>query len=351
MPDNERDDLVQRSFGLHVRAVRAELREADFVCSTDTVDSYDEVVEQKWDLRRYLSNPVVLFAHDSRCLPIGKASKVGVVNGELVATITFATEKANPLAEQVWQSVQEQTLRAVSVGFMSHSCRWEKENDVERLILSDNELYEISVTPIPANPDALAKMRARARQAATKTTPPARGPEESTMNEDAIKALEARASEKSAQVESLTKDLDLAKAKAAVIESDHAKLSERHAALTAEHDALAKKHAEVSEKLETVSKSFVEARAKALDLEVGALVGVKILPAEKDEFLELAKSNRSLFERMVAKRSDLKVLERALPEGGPADLPDSTHVGDDIVNEAMRLAGASALAPSPRTKP
>lgn len=151
-------------------------RTATFICSTDCVDRYDEVVAQNWRLDNYRANPVALFAHLQRELPIGQAIAVAVEGGELVATIKFASARANPLAENVWQSIVEGTLRAVSVGFYPHTVRWEKRLDQEVLVLDDNELFEISVVPVPANPEALAKARARAFEMAKREAPAAESP-------------------------------------------------------------------------------------------------------------------------------------------------------------------------------
>lgn len=154
----------------HVRAVKEDSRSIDVVASTDTVDSYGERIDQgTWQLERYLANPIVLYAHDSDDLPIGTASNVGVVDGKLQATITFVSADLNPQAEQVFQLMKARVLRAVSVGFRCHTYRWEVEQDRELLTLVDCELLEISVVPVPANPDALARYRAAARS--TKSAP------------------------------------------------------------------------------------------------------------------------------------------------------------------------------------
>ncbi|NOU33328.1 MAG: hypothetical protein HOO96_35980 [Polyangiaceae bacterium] len=131
------------------------------MASTAAVDSYGEIVEQVWKLERYMANPVVLFGHQSRELPIGRSTFVGVRGGQLECTVRFASPEANPKAEQVWQLVKEDVLRAVSVGFMPGSVRYEKRGGEDVAVLSDNELHEISIVPIPANPEALAKMRAK----------------------------------------------------------------------------------------------------------------------------------------------------------------------------------------------
>lgn len=160
-------DSLHRPDGLCVReavvsSVREEQREIDFICSTDSVDSYEEVVKQNWDLKRFNRNPVALFAHDRHALPIGQWKGMTAASGALCGTLKVATSAANPIAEQIWQSFKEGTLRAVSVGFIPHKVSYEDVDGKERCVLDENELYECSVVPIPANGDAIAKMRARA---------------------------------------------------------------------------------------------------------------------------------------------------------------------------------------------
>lgn len=154
---------AQKSSSLTLKSATAEqvaLRRRTFVASTDAVDRHGEVIEQKWRLERYKLNPVVLFAHNSWDLPIGKCVNVGVVSGRLECEVEFASSAANPEAEKIWRLVQEGVLNAVSVGFRPNDIRYEMRDGKEIVIFSDNELFEISVVPIGANPDALAKMKA-----------------------------------------------------------------------------------------------------------------------------------------------------------------------------------------------
>lgn len=147
---------------VRVRGLDAKQRTVEVIASTDAEDRHGEVIEQVWRLEGYIANPVVLYGHDRDALPIGKAENVRVEGGQLRATLRFVGADVNPKAEQVFQLLQEGVLRAVSVGFLPHSYRREMKGDRELLVLSDNELLEISVVPIPANPEALAQMRARA---------------------------------------------------------------------------------------------------------------------------------------------------------------------------------------------
>jgi HK97 family phage prohead protease len=157
---------IHRALAVAAKTVRAASRECHFVASTDAIDSYDEVVDQgSWILDRFLKNPIVLYAHDSRDLPIGTCTRVDVVGGRLECTIKFCTADENPKAEQVWRLVKAGVLRAVSVGFMPGEAKLEMREGREIVVLYKNTLHEISVCPVPANQDALAKMKAHARGA------------------------------------------------------------------------------------------------------------------------------------------------------------------------------------------
>lgn len=163
-------ETVPRSRGLCVRAaelsaVREDSREVDFVCSTDVIDSYGEIVRQNWNLKRFAGNPVALWSHQAQELPVGYWKNVRVEDGALRGTLVVVTAEANPKAEHVWQSILQKSLRAVSVGFMPHKVSFEEIEGEEVCVLDENELFEISPTPLPANPDALIDLRARAFEA------------------------------------------------------------------------------------------------------------------------------------------------------------------------------------------
>jgi HK97 family phage prohead protease len=152
---------------IHVREVRKETREVDYVASTETVDSYDEVLRQNWILDRYLRNPVILWAHNNDwavpTLPIGRATKVRVEDKKLLITAKFS--EANPFARIVFDMIVEGMLRAGSVGFRPHKVTRESIGGVERVVCDQNELYEFSICPIGSNPDALVDAEERMAKA------------------------------------------------------------------------------------------------------------------------------------------------------------------------------------------
>lgn len=158
---------VSRPDGLCVRAavvqaVRPEQREVDFILSTETIDSYGEIVRANWDLRRFNANPVALWAHNSRDLPVGHWRNVRVESKILRGTLKIGTAAANPLCDNVLASIVEENLRGCSVGFLPHKVSFEEIDGEDVCVLDENELYETSPTPIPANPDALIDMKAMA---------------------------------------------------------------------------------------------------------------------------------------------------------------------------------------------
>lgn len=330
MPDGTTPELVTRADALLVRELREGSREADFVASTEAIDSYGEVIDQSsWILDHYKANPVALYGHMSRELPIGQCVRIGVVDGRLECTIRFATEDANPQAERVWKLLKEKVLRAVSVGFVPKDGKYELRDGREVWVWYSCILKEISVVAVPANHQALAKMRAAfaAKQSRDKSNAGDSQPQpsaahasdesntagdgESTrfeMNEKELrealdkaeKALEAeRAAAKTAAEkaqEGHTKALADADARIKTLESEKATLEKEHAKACADRDAAQTRASELEDKLH--------------EREVDDLVGKKITAAEKAEFLELRKSNEKLFRSMIEKRADLNLTER-----------------------------------------
>lgn len=316
------------SRALTIKSINKSARTVDFVASTDTIDSYGDRVAQNWKLDRYLANPVVLFGHNTRELPIGRAPRVEVVDGQLECTIEFADKTLSAKAEEVFQMVIAGYLKAVSVGFLPHSYRWEKEGDREVFVLDDNELYEISVVPVPANPDALAKMKSLAPRATVAATnapetkhpgPPgeehtvAKGQEEFAMTE---KELRDALTAKEAELAASKKEAEAATLRAKALEAQTETLVKERDAALAETKTL---------------------KAAAIEAEVDKIVGKTITPAEKPMFVELAASNPDLFAKMVAQRSPLTQtagngasvlptgpeVEKAAPTAGdPLDVSD-----------------------------
>lgn len=121
-----------------------------FKISDNQADRMGEVVDQEtWDFKNYLNNPIVLWGHnpDEPENVLGTTLALDTQDGATYADMTF-DDDINPKAGLVWKQLLKGTLRTVSVGFISH--------DIQGNVLKNNELLEISVVPIPANPRAFA---------------------------------------------------------------------------------------------------------------------------------------------------------------------------------------------------
>ena len=119
-----------------------------FIASTPSIDRVGDSVSQDFNLEKYMQNPVVLFGHDHSA-PIGKCTSARYENGNLIADIELAPTAKG---QEIKTLIDHGTLRAVSIGFAPGQAQ---ENSKGGMDLSSNELLEISIVAVPANPDAL----------------------------------------------------------------------------------------------------------------------------------------------------------------------------------------------------
>lgn len=133
-------------------------REYDFVGSDESEDSYGDIVfADGWDLKRYKKNPIVLFGHDAR-LPIGYSKKVAVENKRLIHKIKLADEGTSEFIDTIAKLMDQKIVKAVSVGFQptkEPEVRRDKDGNFQGFDFHGQELLELSVVSIPANPNAL----------------------------------------------------------------------------------------------------------------------------------------------------------------------------------------------------
>lgn len=134
-----------------------------FVFSDATVDrSGDSIMQSGWQIDQFVKNPVALWAHDSYAPPIGRATNVGVAGGRLIGDIEFMAAEVSPFADSIFRMVKGGFVRAVSVGFIP--LKYVFVSDPARpwgIDFVEQELLEISVCPIPCNPNALQEARSK----------------------------------------------------------------------------------------------------------------------------------------------------------------------------------------------
>jgi HK97 family phage prohead protease len=130
------------------------MHDLKFVISTSAIDRDDDVIDVNgWDLKNYKKNPVVLFGHDYRSLPVARATQVGVEDDKLVAVDRFTPKDMNPFGYMVYELVRGKFLRATSVGFKPR--QYVFNDDHKGYDFSEQELLEHSLVPVPSNPESL----------------------------------------------------------------------------------------------------------------------------------------------------------------------------------------------------
>jgi HK97 family phage prohead protease len=133
-----------------------ETRILTFTISSSAVDrDRDMVSTHGWDLAGYTKNPVVLWAHNYRQIPVARARKVWVEDGsKLKAEDEFTPKGVDAFNDTVFELYRMRFMRATSVGFRPLKWNWneERKGGIDFL---EQELLEHSFVPVPANPDAL----------------------------------------------------------------------------------------------------------------------------------------------------------------------------------------------------
>ena len=141
---------ITKLFTTQAKSINDETKTIRFKISDDQTDRMGEIVDQaSWNFKNYMNNPIVLWGHnpDEPENVLGQTLALETQGGETYAEMQF-DDDINPKAALVWKQLLKGTLRTVSVGFIAH--------DQEGNVLKNNELLEVSVVPIPANPRAIA---------------------------------------------------------------------------------------------------------------------------------------------------------------------------------------------------
>jgi len=149
-------DLVYKVLDCEVKKLDDSTYE--FTASTSDIDRDGEVIDVKgWDLKNFKKNPVIMYGHDYKSLPIGRAPRVWVSKeGNLKNTVQFPPEGTYEFADVAHRLVDAGYLKTESVGFMPKE--WEDGDGVKApyRTYKKQELLEISIVPVPSNPFALA---------------------------------------------------------------------------------------------------------------------------------------------------------------------------------------------------
>lgn len=180
-----------------------DMRALRFTISTDCIDrEQDRIALAGWDLSNFRRNPIVLWGHDATRLPIGRAFDLRIEDGGLKASVEFIptdTPEGGQFAEAVYRLARGGFIAATSVGF--RPLKWEFTQDEARgaddwfpgIDFEEQELVELSVVTVPANPEALIDAPGPGEGTAIAAdTPPVTGEEVTAFNEEQARARARR---------------------------------------------------------------------------------------------------------------------------------------------------------------
>lgn len=148
-------------FNASEKRIDLEKRTVRVLASDDSLDRDGERVLPsafKKHLGAYKKNPVVLACHqhtwaDGTPPVIGRCTSIWIDKAGLWAIIKFGTSE---LAEQYWNLYADGTMTAVSVGFgvLKSEQRYDSEAGQTVTVITEAELYEISLVAVPSNRSA-----------------------------------------------------------------------------------------------------------------------------------------------------------------------------------------------------
>lgn len=141
----------------------------EVIASTWSVDRHWEMVKQDgWELDNFKLNPVVLVNHSYKVESIcWKATDVYVEDGKLIIKWIFAP---NELGQEIRKLYESWFLKTVSVWFIVKA-----RNEANWREITKQELIELSFIPVPANPEALDRLKELENKYGVKFTDPADG--------------------------------------------------------------------------------------------------------------------------------------------------------------------------------
>ena len=129
----------------------------EFVLSDESVDRMGDVIRASgWNLTQFKANPIALFGHSHENI-LGVWENVRVEGKSLLGRLKLAKPGTSPLIDTVRSLIDQRILKAVSVGFQPLEAKPRKGGGYDFI---KSALHEVSVVAVPANPSALALVKA-----------------------------------------------------------------------------------------------------------------------------------------------------------------------------------------------
>ncbi|MFA6158890.1 MAG: HK97 family phage prohead protease [Candidatus Paceibacterota bacterium] len=170
------------------------------IFSSSNEDRHGDIVQQVFDLKGFMRNPVFLDSHNYDSIEhiIGKIVSIGVTEGKLQGDIEFALD--NPKGVLARNLAEKGFLNTTSIGFIPKVF-----NDEGHIL--ESELLEISAVSVPANKDATFEKKAEAPEKKEVAAEPVVEPKKVNAKAIAVKATADLAGERTQLLKSLAKNV------------------------------------------------------------------------------------------------------------------------------------------------
>lgn len=119
------------------------------IASTAVEDRHGEkVLVEGWEMKNFMANPILLWAHDHSIPAIGNAKNIRTEGKGEAARLVFEPNfhEITPEARAIKEMFDQGIINSFSVGF--------KPLEAEGNTFTKQELLEISAVNVPANPEA-----------------------------------------------------------------------------------------------------------------------------------------------------------------------------------------------------
>ena len=150
------DEKNIKKSNIEIKSVNADFDELNnkgefvFTASSERMDREGDVIKSDgWVLDNFKDGGVLLWGHDQNKLPVGRVLWVKQDDGNLLGKARF--NRQTQLSKDVEKLVRIGDLTGISVGFRA----LESEKTPEGIMFNKQELLEVSVVNVPANPDAV----------------------------------------------------------------------------------------------------------------------------------------------------------------------------------------------------
>ena len=310
-----------------------------FVLHDESVNSYGfRMLTAGAVLEEFKKNPVMLYNHDDREMPIGRWDNIRIEDNRILADAHF--DELDPRGKEIARKVEAGYINACSIG------AWVLESDSDASLYIDGQdsptvtrwvVREASVCNIPSNHNALALYDARGKRVA----------------EDDIPSVLELTDKTTLTIE--PKETMIQELKAILSLADNAKEEDALKAIQAQKEQLATLQDEVAklkaEKQEAEAKALSEKQAHFTSLLDSAMRNGTLAEGQKESFAKLFDSNPdeviAMLEAMPKRRSVTEQLHDAKQQSAKNELLEMSW---DDLDRTGRLQELRDSAPEVYTE-